>query len=40
MLRVADAVFTPQPSGYDGNETSGTHLTELIGTVNEIRKGS
>jgi hypothetical protein len=33
MLQVAGAVFTPQPSGYDGSETSGTHITELLGPI-------
>jgi hypothetical protein len=33
MLHVADAVFTPQPTGYDENDSTGTHITELAASL-------
>jgi hypothetical protein len=36
-LHVAEAVFTPQPSGYDGKDAPETHVTELMGLLKNLR---
>jgi hypothetical protein len=37
-LHVAEAVFTPQSSGYGDNPAQGTHVTELLNAISSSRQ--